>query len=112
MRSRAIGIHADPLPLLSKVSGGQAQRAAVARALIHQPAVVFADEPTGALDQASGELVLDELLAAARDQQTAVVLVTHELSVAIAPAFESLRFAGFDRFPGGFRVGPLAVVVT
>ena len=77
-----LGIGQRGEKLLSKVSGGQAQRAAVARALIHRPAVVFADEPTGALDQASGELVLEELLAAARDQQTAVVLVTHELSVA------------------------------
>jgi len=67
---------------LSAVSGGQAQRAAVARALVHQPAVVLADEPTGALDQATGELVLESLVTAAEQQGCAVVIVTHELSVA------------------------------
>lgn len=67
---------------VSEVSGGQAQRAAVARALVHQPAVVLADEPTGALDTVTGELVLEALVGAAHDQQTAVVLVTHELTVA------------------------------
>lgn len=67
---------------LSEVSGGQAQRAAVARALVHTPPVVSADEPTGALDTTTGELVLEALVGAARDQGTAVVLVTHELSVA------------------------------
>ncbi|ACQ82399.1 ABC transporter related [Beutenbergia cavernae DSM 12333] len=67
---------------LSEVSGGQAQRAAVARALVHQPAVVLADEPTGSLDTLTGELVLEELVGAAAERGTAVVLVTHELRVA------------------------------
>ncbi len=67
---------------LSEVSGGQAQRAAVARALVHQPPVILADEPTGALDTTTGELVLEALVGAAREQGTAVVLVTHELRVA------------------------------
>jgi putative ABC transport system ATP-binding protein len=66
----------------SEVSGGQAQRVAVARALVHRPRVVFADEPTGALDSANGELVLDALCALARDLGSAVVLVTHEARVA------------------------------
>lgn len=67
---------------VNEVSGGQAQRAAVARALIHEPAVVFADEPTGSLDTLAGELVLEALVSAAREQKTAVVLVTHEPRVA------------------------------
>lgn len=67
---------------VSEVSGGQAQRAAVARALVHEPAVVLADEPTGSLDTVTGELVLEALVGAAREQEAAVVLVTHELSVA------------------------------
>jgi putative ABC transport system ATP-binding protein len=67
---------------VSEVSGGQAQRAAVARALVHQPAVILADEPTGSLDTVTGELVLEALVDAAREQDTAVVIVTHELSVA------------------------------
>ena len=67
---------------VNEVSGGQAQRAAVARALVHEPAIVFADEPTGSLDTLAGELVLEALVSAAREQNTAVVLVTHEPRVA------------------------------
>lgn len=66
----------------SQVSGGQSQRAAVARALVHAPAVVFADEPTGSLDSANAKSVLDEFLGLARSQGTAVVLVTHDPQVA------------------------------
>lgn len=67
-----------------QVSGGQAQRAAVARALAHTPDVVFADEPTGSLDSANGSKVLDQLLSVAREHGTAVVLVTHSSDVADA----------------------------
>lgn len=66
----------------AQVSGGQSQRAAVARALVHQPPIVFADEPTGALDLAAGELVLEALVGAAKQRGAAVVLVTHEARVA------------------------------
>ncbi|MER6785622.1 ABC transporter ATP-binding protein [Streptomyces sp. NPDC000658] len=66
----------------SQVSGGQSQRVAVARALVHKPAVVFADEPTGSLDSANATAVLDEFLALARSQGTAVLLVTHDDQVA------------------------------
>ncbi|GGU76357.1 ABC transporter ATP-binding protein [Streptomyces filipinensis] len=66
----------------SQVSGGQSQRIAVARALVHQPTVVFADEPTGSLDSVNAQAVLDEFLALARSQRTAVVLVTHDAEVA------------------------------
>lgn len=66
----------------SQVSGGQSQRVAVARALVHQPAVVFADEPTGSLDSANATAVLKEFLSLARSQGTAVVLVTHDEQVA------------------------------
>ncbi len=65
-----------------QVSGGQMQRAAVARALVHRPAVVLADEPTGALDTTAGQLVLESLMSAAREQASAVVLVTHEARLA------------------------------
>ncbi|WP_308114301.1 ABC transporter ATP-binding protein [Streptomyces brasiliscabiei] len=66
----------------SQVSGGQSQRVAVARALVHRPAVVFADEPTGSLDSSNATAVLDEFLAIARSQGTAVVMVTHDSQVA------------------------------
>ncbi|MFE1461486.1 ABC transporter ATP-binding protein [Streptomyces nigra] len=66
----------------SQVSGGQSQRVAVARALVHRPAVVFADEPTGSLDSANASAVLKEFLDLARSQGTAVILVTHDPAVA------------------------------
>ncbi|MEU5235441.1 ABC transporter ATP-binding protein [Streptomyces lydicus] len=65
-----------------EVSGGQGQRVAVARALAGRPRVVFADEPTGALDSLNGERVMSLLTDAARDTHAAVVLVTHEARVA------------------------------
>ena len=70
--------------LPSELSGGQQQRVAIARALIAKPAVVLADEPTGSLDRANGERVV-ELLARARERfGTTVVLVTHDEGVAAA----------------------------
>ena len=65
-----------------EVSGGQGQRVAVARALVTGPRVLFADEPTGALDSLNGERVMELLTDAARDTNAAVVLVTHEARVA------------------------------
>ncbi|GEK18260.1 ABC transporter ATP-binding protein [Cellulomonas persica] len=65
-----------------ELSGGQAQRVALARGLVAQPDVLFADEPTGALDSLTGEHVMDLLTLAAREQGTTVVLVTHEARVA------------------------------
>ncbi|TSB24256.1 ABC transporter ATP-binding protein [Streptomyces benahoarensis] len=65
-----------------EVSGGQGQRVAVARALATRPRVVFADEPTGALDSLNGERVMTLLTDAARETRAAVVLVTHETRVA------------------------------
>ncbi|MBO4207136.1 ABC transporter ATP-binding protein [Micromonospora echinofusca] len=65
-----------------EISGGQGQRVAVARALVTAPRVIFADEPTGALDSLNGERVMRLLTGAARDTRAAVVLVTHEARVA------------------------------
>ncbi|MCK8434438.1 ABC transporter ATP-binding protein [Streptomyces sp. D2-8] len=65
-----------------EVSGGQGQRVAVARSLVTNPRVVFADEPTGALDSFNGERVMELLTDAARSANAAVVLVTHEARVA------------------------------
>ena len=65
------------------LSGGQQQRVAVARALVAEPAVVFADEPTGALDSASAAVVVDVLRRAHYDGRT-IVMVTHDREVAAA----------------------------
>jgi len=65
-----------------ELSGGQAQRVALARGLVASPEVLFADEPTGSLDSVSGELVMNLLTGAAREKGTTVVLVTHDARVA------------------------------
>jgi putative ABC transport system ATP-binding protein len=65
-----------------ELSGGQAQRVALARGLVSRPEVLFADEPTGSLDSLTGEHVMELLVAVTRQQGTTVVLVTHEARVA------------------------------
>ena len=74
-----LGDLAHRLP--GELSGGQAQRVGLARALMNEPQVIFADEPTGALDSVAGRHVL-ELLRSAADRGCAVVLVTHERPLA------------------------------
>ncbi|MFL5995058.1 MAG: ABC transporter ATP-binding protein [Streptomyces sp.] len=75
-----------------EMSGGQAQRTALARALITGPRVVFADEPTGALDSLATEQVMTALVHTAREAGTAVLLVTHDAQVA-AYADREVRMA-------------------
>jgi putative ABC transport system ATP-binding protein len=65
-----------------ELSGGQAQRVALARALAGGPQVLFADEPTGALDSITGEQVMELMVGLARERDTTVVLVTHEARIA------------------------------
>ncbi|MEH0423411.1 ABC transporter ATP-binding protein [Streptomyces sp. B21-083] len=75
-----------------ELSGGQAQRASLARALVTGPKVVFADEPTGALDSLAGEQVMAALTHTARESGTAVLLITHDAQVA-AYADRELRLS-------------------
>jgi putative ABC transport system ATP-binding protein len=92
-----------------ELSGGEAQRVAVARALAIKPKVLFADEPTGSLDSLTGEKVMNLLTGLTREEGTTVVLVTHDARVAAYAEREvvvrdgevtTLEPSGTD---GGFR---------
>src|SRR5690606_28691042 len=71
---------ADQMP--TRLSGGEQQRVAVARALVRRPRLILADEPTGALDVTTGEAVMSLLDEIARDSEAALVTITHDLQVA------------------------------
>ena len=81
---RDLGLAAHEHKRPSQLSGGERQRVAIARALANDPAVILADEPTGALDSKSGENVRDILHGLAHEGQRAVVAVTHDPAFAAA----------------------------
>jgi putative ABC transport system ATP-binding protein len=77
-----VGLAQHSLKLTDQLSGGQQQRVAIARALVAEPAVVLADEPTGSLDSVTAQDIVALLVAAARERDAAVVMVTHDPTVA------------------------------
>ena len=78
----AVGLGARRRHYPAQLSGGEQQRVAIARAYVHEPHVLFADEPTGNLDQRTGRHVADLLFALNRDHRTTLVLVTHDATLA------------------------------
>jgi lipoprotein-releasing system ATP-binding protein len=77
-----MGVGEKALQIPGKLSGGERQRVAIARALLNRPKVLLADEPTGNLDERTGEEVMNLLLRACSEEGTSLILVTHNLSFA------------------------------
>jgi len=65
-----------------QLSGGEQQRVAIARALVHNPSVIIADEPTGSLDQSTGNKILELMLDLVKNMSVMLVLVTHDPNIA------------------------------
>jgi putative ABC transport system ATP-binding protein len=102
----AVGLRDRAASAVEALSGGEQQRLAIARALVHRPALLLADEPTGNLDEQTAREVLPVLLALTRSQGTTVILVTHDAALAaVADRILELR-AG--RLHAGARPGPHA----
>ena len=78
----AVGLSPRRRHYPAQLSGGEQQRVAIARAFVHSPRLLFADEPTGNLDQRTGHHVSDLLFALNRDHQTTLILVTHDARLA------------------------------
>jgi len=100
----ALGLAGRGAAYPAVLSGGELQRVAIARALVHRPALLLADEPTGNLDPETADRVLGLLVAAARQQGAALVMVTHS-DRAAAVADRVLRLTGTGLTGTGLHVG-------
>lgn len=79
---KKVGVEAVANQIPGELSGGQAQRVAVARAMVIEPKILFADEPTGSLDSLNSEKVMDLFIKTAKEVGTTVIMVTHEPTIA------------------------------
>jgi len=79
---RRVGMEARKDNFPHQLSGGEKQRAAICRALVNRPRIVFADEPTGNLDSVGGQAVLDLLLELRRQEGATLLMVTHSMDIA------------------------------
>jgi putative ABC transport system ATP-binding protein len=95
VRARAalgvVGLHGWEHHTPNELSGGQAQRVAIARAIVAEPSVLFADEPTGNLDTARGQEIMDLLVRFNRERGITILMVTHEPDMA-AYASRTIKF--------------------
>jgi len=105
----SVGLNGMTNRLPSELSGGQAQRVAIARALVTRPTVVFADEPTGALDRQTGDQVLEVLRDAATRFSQTLVMVTHDAHVAAAA--DNVRFLADGQLAGEL-IAPTAAEIA
>lgn len=77
-----VGILGQAESLPYTLSGGEKQRVAIARAIIHKPAIILADEPTGSLDRTTGQRVLQLLLNSVKQHKTTLIIITHDENIA------------------------------
>jgi putative ABC transport system ATP-binding protein len=97
---REVGLEGREDTFPDRLSGGEQQRVAVARALVHEPALVLADEPTGNLDSRTGERILSLLSGLARERQVTLLVATHSPEIAAA-ADRVLRVENRQLVEGG-----------
>jgi len=102
-----VGISKQAKQYPAQLSGGQMQRVAVARALTNRPAVIFADEPTGDLDSATGKQVMDLLRKFHEETKTTVVVITHEQDIADYAERQIMMEDGKITSPGSTKSGRL-----